>query len=142
MMNAYYTPGYDKLNYEEAQRRIKEAMESGKKYVYLPGKNGGSIEFTWSATEETIERLRKDGFDIDVTWNPCIWWSVEWGISKGTIMNNKKELRHRCHCPHCKKVFDNRYEGFVVEGYLICADCYQKYAEFLKQRKNKNERES
>ena len=79
MMNAYYTPGYDKLNYEEAQRRIKEAMESGKKYVYLPGKNGGSIEFTWSATEETIERLRKDGFDIDVTWNPCIWWSVEWG---------------------------------------------------------------
>lgn len=63
------------------------------------------------------------------------------GINEGTIMNNKKELRHRCYCPHCKKVFDNRYEGFVVEGYLICAECYQKYAEFLKQRKNKNERE-
>ena len=33
MMNAYYTPGYNKLNYEEAQKRIKEAMESGEKYV-------------------------------------------------------------------------------------------------------------
>ena len=77
MLDAYYTD-YDK-NYKEAQKRIKEAMESGKKCVYLPGKNGGRCEFTWSATEETIERLRKDGFDIDVTWNPCIWWSVEWG---------------------------------------------------------------
>ena len=79
MVNAYYTPGYNKLNYEEAQKRIKEAMESGEKYVYLPGKNGGSCEFTWSATEETIARLRKDGFDIDKVWDPCIWWSVEWG---------------------------------------------------------------
>ena len=46
MMNAYYTPGYNKLNYEEAQKRIKEAMESGEKYVYLPGKSGGSCAFT------------------------------------------------------------------------------------------------
>ena len=31
MLNAYYTD-YDK-NYKEAQKRIKEAMESGKKCV-------------------------------------------------------------------------------------------------------------
>ena len=79
MINAYYTNGNGERNYEEAQKIIKEAMESGKKYVYLPGKNGGSCEFTWSATEETIARLRKDGFDIDKVWDPCIWWSVEWG---------------------------------------------------------------
>lgn len=79
MMNAYYTQWYDKLNYEEAQRRIREAMESGKKYVYLPGKNNSRREFTWSATEETIERLRKDGFDIDMVWDPWEFWSVEWG---------------------------------------------------------------
>ena len=78
MMNAYYTPGYNKLNYEEAQKRIKEAMESGKKYVYLPGKHS-SGEFTWSATEETIARLRKDGFDIDKVWQPWEYWSIEWG---------------------------------------------------------------
>ena len=79
MVNAYYTPGYNKLNYEEAQRRIKEAMESGEKYVYLPGKNGSRFEFTWSATYETIARLREDGFDIDVVWDPWDYWSIEWG---------------------------------------------------------------
>ena len=79
MVNAYYTPGYNKLNYEEAQKRIKEAMESGEKYVYLPGKNGGRCEFAWSATEETIARLRKDGFDIDKVWQPWEYWSIEWG---------------------------------------------------------------
>ena len=79
MMNAYYTPGYNKLNYEEAQKRIKEAMESGEKYVYLPGKNGSSGEFNWSATDETIARLREDGFDIDKVWNPWKYWSIEWG---------------------------------------------------------------
>ena len=79
MVNAYYTPGYNKLNYEEAQKRIKEAMESGEKYVYLPGKNGSSGEFTWSATYETIARLREDGFDIDVVWDPWDYWSIEWG---------------------------------------------------------------
>lgn len=77
MVNAYYTD-YDK-NYKEAQKRIKEAMESGKKCVYLPGKNGGSCEFTWSATNETIARLREDGFDIDVVWDPWEYWSIEWG---------------------------------------------------------------
>ena len=77
MLDAYYTD-YDK-NYKEAQKRIKEAMESGEKYVYLPGKNGGSCEFTWSATEETIARLRKDGFDIDKVWQPWEYWSIEWG---------------------------------------------------------------
>ena len=84
MINAYYIGrngiGHNELNYEEAQKRIKEAMESGEEYVYLPGKNGSGCEFTWSATEETIERLRKDGFDIDRVWDPWEYWSVEWGI--------------------------------------------------------------
>ena len=66
-------------NYKEAQKRIKEAMESGKKCVYLPGKNGSRFEFTWSATYETIARLREDGFDIDVVWDPWDYWSIEWG---------------------------------------------------------------
>ena len=79
MINAYYTPGYNKLNYEEAQKRIKEAMVSGEKYVYLPGKNGSSGEFTWSATDGTIAKLREDGFDIDVVWDPWEYWSIEWG---------------------------------------------------------------
>ena len=64
-------------NYREAQKRIREAMENGEKYVYLPGKNG-SGSFTWKATPETIERLREDGFEIDETWNPYEYWSVEW----------------------------------------------------------------
>lgn len=40
------------------------------------------------------------------------------------MSSTNKELRHRCHCPKCGKVFDNRQEGFVFNGYLICADCY------------------
>ena len=64
-------------NYEEAQRRIIEAMKSGKNYVYLPGKVSRA-DFDWCATEDTIERLRIDGFDIDQTWNPWEYWSVEW----------------------------------------------------------------
>ena len=78
MVNTYYT-GYDNQNYEEAQKRIKEAMESGEKYVYLPGKNGSSGEFNWSATDGTIAILREDGFDIDVVWDPWDYWSIEWG---------------------------------------------------------------
>jgi hypothetical protein len=78
MMEAYYTNGDSEKNYEEAQRRIKEAMESGEKYVYLPGKNGAA-EFFWVATGETIARLREDGFDIDVVWDPWEYWSIEWG---------------------------------------------------------------
>lgn len=39
MVNAYYIPEYNKLNYEETQKEIKEAIESGEKYVYLPSKN-------------------------------------------------------------------------------------------------------
>ena len=77
MLDAYYAD-YDK-NYKEAQKRIKEAMESGEKYVYLPGKNGSSGEFTWSATDGTIAKLREDGFDIDVVWDPWEYWSIEWG---------------------------------------------------------------
>ena len=79
MINAYYTTGYSEQNYEEAQKRIKEAMVLGEKYVYLPGKNGSSGEFNWSATDETIARLREDGFDIDVVWDPWEYWSIEWG---------------------------------------------------------------
>ena len=38
MVNTYYTLEYNKLNYEEAQKRIKGVIESGEKYVYLPSK--------------------------------------------------------------------------------------------------------
>ena len=63
-------------NYEEAQRRIKEAMERGEMYVYLP-REGYSC-FSWWATSETIQRLREDGFDIDKVWQPSEYWSIEW----------------------------------------------------------------
>ena len=79
MMDAYYINANDERNYEEAQRRIREAMQNGEKYVYLPGKNGSSDEFTWSATLTTIGRLIADGFDIDKVWDPYEYWSVEWG---------------------------------------------------------------
>lgn len=79
MVNSYYTNGNGERNYEEAQKLIKKAMQKGDKYVYLPGKNSSSGEFKWSATPDTIERLREDGFDIDKVWNPWEYWSVEWG---------------------------------------------------------------
>ena len=79
MINAYYTNSDGRRNYEEAQRRIKEAMQKGESHVYLPGKNGSRFEFTWSATYETIARLREDGFNIDVVWDPWDYWSIEWG---------------------------------------------------------------
>lgn len=79
MVSAYYANGDGERNYEEAQKRIKEAMQNGEKYVYLPGKNGSSGEFTWSATYDTIVRLREDGFDIDKVWDPFEYWSIEWG---------------------------------------------------------------
>lgn len=66
-------------NYEEAQRRIKEAMQAGEKYVYLPGKDALDSEFDWICTSETASRLEEDGFDIDKVWNPCEYYSVEWG---------------------------------------------------------------
>ena len=78
MVNAYYTNSDGERNYEEAQKRIKEAMESGEKYVLLPGKNSAD-EFNWVATSDTIARLREDGFDIDKVWDPWEYWSVEWG---------------------------------------------------------------
>lgn len=76
MVNAYMKID-DEANYEEAQRRIKEAMLGGDKYVYLPREMFKS-EFTWWVTNETIERLREDGFDIDKVWQPWEYWSVEW----------------------------------------------------------------
>ena len=53
--------------------------EEGEPYVLLPGKNGMTADFNWVALPETIERLRKDGFDIDKVWDPFEYWSVEWG---------------------------------------------------------------
>lgn len=76
-MLAKYSPNEGENNYCEAQKRIKEAMENGEKYVYLPGKNSRD-EFTWCATPETISRLREDGFTIDDKWDPWEYWSVEW----------------------------------------------------------------
>lgn len=79
MMNLYYREDIE-ANFEKAQEMIKEAMIKGDKYVYLPGKNSRD-EFGWCATPETIARLREDGFDIDVVWNPWEYWSVEWGYN-------------------------------------------------------------
>jgi len=78
MMESYYANGDGEKNYEEAQKRIKKAMEKGEPYVLLPGKNNES-EFSWVATYDTIARLREDGFDIDKVWDPWEYWSVEWG---------------------------------------------------------------
>ena len=78
MIGAYYANGDGEKNYEEAQKRIKKAMEKGEPYVLLPGKNNMS-EFSWVATYDTIARLREDGFDIDKVWNPWEYWSIEWG---------------------------------------------------------------
>ena len=54
-------------------------MRRGEPYVYLPGKNGMTADFSWVATAETISRLRMGGFDIDKVWDPFEYWSVEWG---------------------------------------------------------------
>ena len=77
MMNKFYTKkeGY---NYKEAQLRIQSAMRRGEPYVLLPGKNGMTADFSWTATPETIQKLRRDGFDIDKVWDPFEYWSVEW----------------------------------------------------------------
>lgn len=64
-------------NYREAQQLIAEAMKKGEEYVYLPGKCN-TEDFNWVATNETISRLREDGFDIDEMWDPWEYWSVEW----------------------------------------------------------------
>lgn len=79
MMELYYKE-YTEANYERAQEMIQKAMKNGLEYVYLPGKSNCSA-FDWCATPETIDRLREDGFDIDVVWNPWEYWSVEWGYN-------------------------------------------------------------
>lgn len=78
MMSKFYTKR-GSYNYKEAQLKIQSAMRRGEPYVLLPGKNGMTHDFSWTALPETIERLRKDGFDIDKVWNPFEYWSVEWG---------------------------------------------------------------
>ena len=105
MINAYYINGDDDdQNYEEAQRRIKKAMQKGENHVYLPGKNGSGGKFTWSATNKTIARLREDGFDIDVVWDPCEFWSIEWGA---LIMKKEcKDCWHNYHCPMSQEGYD------------------------------------
>ena len=76
-MARYY--GQEKeRNYKEAQMRIIEAMKRNDKHVLLPGKSNAK-SFGWTAIPETITRLKEDGFDIDVVWNPCEYWSIEWG---------------------------------------------------------------
>ena len=79
MLREYYADNSER-NYTIAQEKIREAMKNGEKYVYLPGKNSRD-EFSWCATPETIDKLREDGFDIDVVWNPWEYWSVEWGYN-------------------------------------------------------------
>ena len=80
MMERYY-PNFDKNNYKTACDMSREAMQDGEKGVYLPGKSSIS-DFNWVATHDTIERLREDGFNIDVVWNPCEYWSIEWGFCR------------------------------------------------------------
>lgn len=76
MLEKYY--GLDnETNYKEAQDRIKEAMQQGENYVYLP-KESCKSEFTWWVLDKTIDRLREDGFDINQIWDPDEYWSVEW----------------------------------------------------------------
>lgn len=77
MMCLYYYNSAQE-NYEEAQRRIAMAMSECEKYVYLPGKCA-SRDFAWTATPETIARLKEDGFDVDKVWSPLEYWSIEWG---------------------------------------------------------------
>ena len=104
MVNAYYINGDGRRNYEEAQRRIKEAMQKGENHVYLPGKNDSGGKFTWLATEETIAKLREDGFDIDKVWNPWEFWSIEWGT---LIMRKEcKDCWHNYHCPMPQEGYD------------------------------------
>ena len=38
MLKKFYSKCNSEDNYSEAQSRIKEAMQAGEKYVYLPGK--------------------------------------------------------------------------------------------------------
>ena len=52
MMDLYYIKN-PQNNYEEALKRIKEAMQNGEKYTYLAGKSSQD-DFNWVATEETI----------------------------------------------------------------------------------------
>ena len=77
MMGKYYTQTNEN-NYKEACNIIREAMQRGEKYVLLPGKNSKS-EFNWCATYETISKLKDDGYDVDVVWDPWEYWSIEWG---------------------------------------------------------------
>ena len=77
MLQKYSTVHNNENNYVEAQRRIREAMQSGEQHVLLP-KELFKEEFSWWATSETIERLRQDGFDINKVWQPWEYDSIEW----------------------------------------------------------------
>lgn len=64
-------------NYEEAQRRIRDAMLKGENYVQLP-KPEFESQFGWAVCSETLERLKEDGFAINKEWQPYEYYSVEW----------------------------------------------------------------
>ena len=86
-----YSPTKSKQNnYEEAQRRIKEAMENGEKYCYLP-REEYEAEFTWTVTSDTISRLINDGFHIDEILQPAEYYSVEWGYEDWEFENARAE---------------------------------------------------
>ena len=76
MLMRYHSNNPDN-NYQEAQNRIRLAMEKGEDYVYLP-KEVYKADFGWWATDKTIDRLREDGFAINEVWEPAEYWSVEW----------------------------------------------------------------
>ena len=62
-------------NYQEAQRRIAEAMSNGEDHVYLPM---DLPCFSWHVTGETIAQLAFDGFKINEAWQPAEYYSIEW----------------------------------------------------------------
>lgn len=64
-------------NYEEAQRRIRDAMLKGENYVKLP-KPEFESQFGWAVCPETLERLKEDGFAVDKEWQPYGYHSIEW----------------------------------------------------------------
>lgn len=76
MLSQYFRGGVEN-NYAEAQDRIKNAMLHGETYVYLP-KEEYADEFNWVALPSTIQQLKKDGFNINGSWDPEEYWSVEW----------------------------------------------------------------
>lgn len=49
-----------------------------------------------------------------------------------------KKLKGRTICPYCGKSFDNRVEGFLFCGYVVCSECYNKNSGFITLFKARN----